>query len=356
MHLTQGFLRAAALACVLTLIPAAAATATVWTDQDDYTPGSVVTISGDNSNDAGYLPDETVNVSVSGPNGWTADCDATVGNAGAWSCQITLADGPEAIGEYQYTAIGATSGTTEHGTFTDAGLQIRTFATGQGYSAVVFVGDGQFGNPDSILGFPTADCTGTPDKWLPGNETTNTDGSYDVADGMSNIGSVQITAPSPITIGVDTYEFSSWSFSNGSAVGSATDNPVCIVAGNNTLTTFVTANYVLAPVDVYAPTAEIEGPCADPAYYGVFDNTNSTMTVKFRYTWWNGLGRNTFYKYVPAGAIYTMWDKWSKAYTNIKIHAKNPDTGKWELMDHEVTVKGYYPPCTVPRGFAYPTG
>jgi uncharacterized membrane protein len=48
------------LALMTALVVAAAAGATVWTDQDDYAPGSVVLISGDNSNAAGYLAGETV--------------------------------------------------------------------------------------------------------------------------------------------------------------------------------------------------------------------------------------------------------------------------------------------------------
>ena len=87
------------LALLTALVLAASAGATVWTDQDDYVPGSVVTISGDNGNAAGYLPGETVRVDVSGPNGWTATCDAVADVAGAWSCQVTLAEGPEAVGE-----------------------------------------------------------------------------------------------------------------------------------------------------------------------------------------------------------------------------------------------------------------
>ena len=103
------------------------ASATVSTDQPDYSPGSTVTISGDNSNGAGYLAGETVHVDVSGPNGYTSSCEATVADdgQGSWSCQVTLVDGPEAIGQYQYTATGLSSGTSESGTFTDSGFFVR---------------------------------------------------------------------------------------------------------------------------------------------------------------------------------------------------------------------------------------
>jgi len=102
-----------------------AANAAVSTDQADYTPGSVVTVSGDNSNGAGYFAGNTVDVAVSGPNGWSSSCSATVaadGN-GSWSCTVTLASDPAiAVGDYSYTAtsLDADGNTiSESGTFTD---------------------------------------------------------------------------------------------------------------------------------------------------------------------------------------------------------------------------------------------
>jgi hypothetical protein len=65
------------LALVLALslaIMAGVAQATVWTDKPDYSPGQVVTIHGDNSDGAGYLEGETVDVAVVGPNSYTASC------------------------------------------------------------------------------------------------------------------------------------------------------------------------------------------------------------------------------------------------------------------------------------------
>jgi hypothetical protein len=94
--------------------------ATVSTDQPDYSPGSVVTISGDNSNGAGYLAGETVHVDVSGPNGYASSCDGVADDNGAWSCQVTLWSDDLAVGAYTYVATGQTSGTSETGTFTDA--------------------------------------------------------------------------------------------------------------------------------------------------------------------------------------------------------------------------------------------
>ncbi len=49
----------------------------VYSDQEDYEPGSVVTLSGD-----GYTFGETVHVDVAGPNSYTADCDVIVNALG----------------------------------------------------------------------------------------------------------------------------------------------------------------------------------------------------------------------------------------------------------------------------------
>jgi hypothetical protein len=112
----------AALLLALTSIAMAA----VWTDQQDYVPGSVVTISGDNSDGAGYVYSDTVKVDVTGPNGYTSSCQANPDVNGAWSCQVTLNDDDSAVGEYSYTANGSISGTSQSGTFTDAYKTITT--------------------------------------------------------------------------------------------------------------------------------------------------------------------------------------------------------------------------------------
>ncbi len=75
---------------LLVLLLVGGTSAAVWTDKEDYSPGDVVTISGDSRDGAGCLPGETVNVDVQGPNDYTATCSALVDSSGAWSCQVTL--------------------------------------------------------------------------------------------------------------------------------------------------------------------------------------------------------------------------------------------------------------------------
>ncbi|HEY3311314.1 MAG TPA: hypothetical protein VGK00_06700 [Anaerolineales bacterium] len=107
---------------VMTFGSPMSALAKVWTEPLDAAPGSVVTIKGDNSDGATYLPNETVQVDVTGPNGgYTLQCTATVASDGSWNCPVTLSSDPAlAVGAYTFTALGLASGMTENGTFTDS--------------------------------------------------------------------------------------------------------------------------------------------------------------------------------------------------------------------------------------------
>jgi len=105
---------------VMLLGTSGSAAASVWTDQPVYSPGSTVTISGDNENFAGYEAGEQVVVEVTEPGGTQKSCEATADFSGAWSCQVTLASDSSAIGSYSYIAVGQKSNTIESGSFTDS--------------------------------------------------------------------------------------------------------------------------------------------------------------------------------------------------------------------------------------------
>ena len=189
---------AVALATALLFGTVSNAFATVWTDQPDYAPGSVVTISGDNSNGAGYLAGETVHVDVSGPNGYASTCEGVADANGAWSCQVTLWDSALAGGDYAYTATGLTSGVTESGTFTDVPTtQVDTLLTlSLSSSAIAFGGsttlsgtlvadpaDGDsaanpvpVGRTVDISRYPNSGCTGS--ATLINAATTGAGGAY----------------------------------------------------------------------------------------------------------------------------------------------------------------------------------
>lgn len=106
--------------------------------------------------------------------------------------------------------------------------------------------------------------------------------------------------------------------------------------------------------EVVNPAGSIGGPCADPAYYGVFDNTASNVTITFRFRWYTKSGLHTVVKDVPAGAIFRTWEHWSKPFTLVRVAYKDPETGLWVNLASELTVKGNYPACEYDRGFTYP--
>lgn len=267
------------VAVSLALLSATAVSATVWTDQEDYSPGSVVTISGDNANDAGYLPGETVHVEVSGPNDWTATCDGVADDNGAWSCQVTLFDGPEAVGEYSYTATGIESGTSENGTFTDGSTFLRAMV-GATPIAVTFPTGATASTPGSLQQFRfNSTCSGSPQGWQPAAVETNTDGTFDNLTSLGTFagGSSKMTAPATVVISGTTYAFSSWAVvaSGPNAVNgsvSTTGTTGCVSGWNASIPTFVQANYVLAAAPT---TTSLNASPASPQEVG----TNVTFTA-----------------------------------------------------------------------------
>jgi hypothetical protein len=94
------------------------------------------------------------------------------------------------------------------------------------------------------------------------------------------------------------------------------------------------------------PAGDIRGPCADPAYFAVFDNTESSVAITFRFRWYNFNGLNTVTKTVEAGDYFITRQKWVRAYTTMRIGYKDPVTGVWTNLVTEQSGKGRYPACT----------
>jgi hypothetical protein len=103
----------------------------------------------------------------------------------------------------------------------------------------------------------------------------------------------------------------------------------------------------------YAPAGSLGGPCADPAYYAIFDNsaTDPSITTKFRMRWYNNNGLNTAVKLVPGGDIYTTFQHWAKPGTYVSVWYKDKDTGAWVLLERELATRGSYPPCDYQPGW-----
>jgi hypothetical protein len=197
-----------ALTTALLLALTSIALAAVWTDQADYSPGSEVTISGDNSDGAGYLPGEMVHVDVVGPNGYEAECNAVADDNGAWSCQVTLASDESAVGEYSYKATGQSSGVSQSGMFTDATPHNVNFATSGlpgGVSIHIDWSKYNPGNGNYVTGSTTFTSPGpsADEGAWPGTEFTYS--GY----------------PTSVTVGSDTYNLSGTSPASGFTTGAA---------------------------------------------------------------------------------------------------------------------------------------
>jgi len=93
------------------------------------------------------------------------------------------------------------------------------------------------------------------------------------------------------------------------------------------------------------PQGSIFGPCGDPAYAGIFDNTASTVAIRFRFTWHTTKGLNKIVKMVPAGATFHTVLRWSKPGTYDWVAYQDPNTGVWIGLDNEKAVRGRYRMC-----------
>jgi hypothetical protein len=107
--------------------------------------------------------------------------------------------------------------------------------------------------------------------------------------------------------------------------------------------------------DVIDPKGTIFGPCSDPAYYAVFDNTGSTVPITFRFRWYTNYGMHATLKTLQPGRIYTTWQHWAKPNTYVSVFYKHPDTGVWTLLQRKLTVRGNWPKCVYTPGWSTPT-
>ena len=109
-----------------------------------------------------------------------------------------------------------------------------------------------------------------------------------------------------------------------------------------------------ATCDTNKPGGGVGGPCSDPAYYGIFDNSGSDATIRFRMKWTTTTGLHVVAMWVPGGSIYRTWEHWAKPGTDVLVSYKNPDTGQWVNVGSAVSEHGSFPPCVYQHGFETP--
>ena len=166
------------------LLSPLAVSAYVTTDQLDYGPGSVVTITGSSTSETTYFEGNTVEVVVTNTdNGWAASCDPqpTVDAAGAWSCPVTLSqDAAVSVGTYTYTATQKDADgnvvSVEYRTFTDS---IQT----QIINAAIAPASPTTADPLAFSGTLQYKVTGTTFAALAG-KTVAVTGPYAIQNGM----------------------------------------------------------------------------------------------------------------------------------------------------------------------------
>ena len=199
----------------------------IISDQIDYAPGSVVSLTG-----SGWGVTEVVHLIVNDDQGqtWSYATDTSSDSAGGFSAQFTLPTW--FVASYTATATDA-SGRSASTKFTDSNVQVRAVAGTAQQAGVVRIGWAAYNESgDCTL---TADPTGTADTLLNGYVGTT---------GIGTNHSGSFTAPGTITVSSGVYAFSGWS----GAVISPADvtsgkNPVCIAGNSFTGNTQVTANY-----------------------------------------------------------------------------------------------------------------
>lgn len=101
------------------------------------------------------------------------------------------------------------------------------------------------------------------------------------------------------------------------------------------------------------PGGGVGGPCADPAYYGIFDNTGSATAILFRMRWATPR-LHVQKRLVPGGSIFRTREHWTKPGTKVVVSYKNPSTGNWVKLASVVTIRGYFPPCVYQHGLETP--
>jgi large repetitive protein len=210
--------------------PPAPPAPTITSDQQDYAPGSDVTLTG-----AGWDPAETVDLLVNDDAGatWRRSVSVTADVAGTVIDSFTLPDW--FVASYSVTATGG-SGRVATTTFTDGAVSLR--ATNGSNRLAVQVSWTTYTTSTS--------CSSGLDKT--GNATTTTTGPNAGIPGESNDAgeSVKVIAPSSIVAGGITYDFHDW---NGVL------NPTACFAGS-TGTQNLSASYVAVNIP---PTATDDG-------------------------------------------------------------------------------------------------
>ncbi|HEY8870310.1 MAG TPA: PxKF domain-containing protein [Candidatus Limnocylindrales bacterium] len=210
----QAFLLLASL--FIPALAAAGSSPTIASDQADYAPGAIVTLTG-----TGWDPAEAVHIFVNDNDGqtWTYSADVVADDQGGFTTSFTLPSW--FVATYTAVATGSSSGTGTT-TFTDASLKVAAAPAGATYSL-------------TWTGYSLAGCTGT--ATVHGPVTIDSTGT--TISPLAGVTSVKLAAA---LLSDQGGAFSSWS--GGTAV---TTGVVCVAAPTGGRNVTYTATYAVPP-------------------------------------------------------------------------------------------------------------
>jgi hypothetical protein len=104
------------------------------------------------------------------------------------------------------------------------------------------------------------------------------------------------------------------------------------------------------------PKARVIGPCGDPFYRVVFNNTESSVALEFTWRIRSRGGVVLVTIEVPAGAIWRSGWRWVDASTQMWVNVALPDGSTSRLLTMTSAPGGWYGQCpdNFQRGFSYP--
>ena len=106
------------------------------------------------------------------------------------------------------------------------------------------------------------------------------------------------------------------------------------------------------PPPAATPLGGIGGPCADPAYFGIFDNSQMDTATTYRFAWIRGHNHpRSVIKVLPPHTAYATWEHWAKPRTNMTVDYLDSDGVTWINLQTETARRGNHPPCVYKHGW-----
>ena len=232
-----------------------ASTPTIQSDQDDYSPGSTVTLTG-----TGWQPGESVHINVNDNDGqtWSRDVDVTADANGDITDQFQLPNSFVAV--YSVKATGA-SGAVATTSFTDASLTVLRGPTGNPPNVTFTVNWQKYSNN-------TCTTLVTNGGNLSGSQVISTDNPGSLG-GFGNDGPfVKLTVPTTAT-SPSGYAFDNWDDAAGSdnSIASSSNTSICVRNPSGPQNDIYRATYKVTDSTPPVITPNVQGTLGSNGWY-----------------------------------------------------------------------------------------